>query len=143
MSTRCQIGIYYMNSKLKNPEVLLYKHSDGYPEETIPLLKRYVKRFLKRRHWDVEYLGARLIQSLTNEYDRSGKKSAKQLGYPYYNRMLGFGISKELHYDINYYYALYIDRIDVYEANGNWNDMRLLKSFSYSRRKTTKVANIW
>lgn len=139
MSTRCQIGIYDFikssNKDYRNPSVLLYKHSDGYIEGTLPLLKRYVKRFLKNRgFWDTEYIGARLIQSLTNEYDRSGKKFAKEAGFKWRNDMCGFGICQNLHSDIEYYYALYPDRIDVYDTCGDWNDMKLIKSFSYSRR---------
>lgn len=137
MSTRCQIGIYRGLDNISCPKVLLYKHSDGYPEGTIPLLKRYVKKIKNIRGWDIEYLGARLIQALTNRYDRDGKRWAKESNYKYRNDMCGFGICEDLHCDIEYYYALYPDRIDVYDVlgSGSWNHMKLIKSFTYNRKK--------
>jgi hypothetical protein len=136
MSTRCQIGIYYdKKCRLEKPDVLIYKHSDGYPLGTFPLLRRHVKDFLKHRgYWDVEYLGARLIQSLTNNQDRDDKIFAKKAGFKYRNDKCGFGICQELHSDIEYYYAICPRFIRIYDANGNWGGMKLLHTFSYSRR---------
>jgi hypothetical protein len=38
MSTRCQIGFYPekpTKDTLQNPDALIYKHSDGYPEGVV------------------------------------------------------------------------------------------------------------
>ena len=78
MSTRCQIGVYENKDKsLKEFDVLLYRHSDGYPgkadnseggvlPEIIPFLKWWKSQ---RGISDTEYAGARLLQWLCNNYD--------------------------------------------------------------------------
>ena len=107
MSTRCQIGIYdESEAKTHEPDALLYKHSDGYEEGTLPILKEFHKKFRESRgFFDAEYFAARLIQHLTNDAD-------------YADSMTGYGISKSLHADIEYYYAVYPDRIEMYETGG-------------------------
>ena len=44
MSTRCNIGIYgEIGQRLNSPDFILYKHWDGYPEETLPMLKEFAE----------------------------------------------------------------------------------------------------
>lgn len=77
MSTRCQIGLYQAKpKKLNKPEVLLYKHSDGYPEGTLGALKDFCVFWKGTKGLNnTEYAGARLIQYLTNIDDREGRQN--------------------------------------------------------------------
>jgi hypothetical protein len=134
MSTRCQIGIYEeKDSELKDNEVLLYKHYDGYMEGTLPLLKEFVNDFLKSRgFWDTEYLGARLIQFLCNNADEAHKSmefTSSSFDFT------GYGICKHLHGDIEYYYALYPDRIEVYEVDFDFKDYKDFKKIKTVKYK--------
>lgn len=124
MSTRSQIGIYAdKKNKIDQPYTVLYKHSDGYIEGTLPLLEEFAKKFKTNRgFFDEEYFGARLIQFLTNQSDDHLKKWQEQRRKetdisPF--DMCGYGIcgDKMLHGDIEYYYAIYEDRIEVYETH--------------------------
>ncbi len=121
MSTRCQIGFYQPKTKdLNNFEALIYRHSDGYPEGVLPEIVPFLERWKKDRGLeDSEYASARLLQHLCNDYDGRMEVIEKRHGN---NRMvfagiLGYGISKEFHGDIEYHYAVYPDRVDVYQAN--------------------------
>jgi hypothetical protein len=112
MSTRCNIGIYEeKEEKLENPDVILYKHSDGYPEGTLPLLKKFMENPKNdRNRYDYEYQSAWLLHTLINQ----GIEDSITFGYETIH--VGYGICKEIHGDIEYYYAIYPDRIETYKA---------------------------
>lgn len=124
MSTRCQIGFYEESvTDLKDWTGLIYRHSDGYPgtengseygvlADIVPFLKQF------GRKGDAEYTGARLLQYLCNEYDKGGYENS--FGEKGLTGVLGHGISKVWHGDLEYYYAVYKDRVDVYEVNYVW-----------------------
>jgi hypothetical protein len=116
MSTRCQIGVYETaEQKLSEPTALLYRHSDGYPGEldgsahgVLADVVPFVKHFGVGRGYDPEYLAARLMQHLCNEYDKAvGSGSAGFLGY---------GICRAFHGDINYFYAIRPGSLTVYKT---------------------------
>ena len=128
MSTRCQIGFYAKKTdKLENPLVLIYKHSDGYEEGTLPQLTEFHKLFMKEKGYDIEYYPARLVQYLLNYSDNSLKEN-----FPNLIDMCGYGISQGLHGDIEYYYAIYEDRIEIYDTpfDGDYNDFELIKKIN-------------
>ncbi len=51
MSTRCQIGFYAKeNQSLEKPNIFIYQHCDGYPENILPSLKEFAGHFLKYRN---------------------------------------------------------------------------------------------
>jgi len=54
MSTRCMI-------KIEGLDPCIYKHSNGYPEGVVPVLRAFLPRFMKYRGWDPEYMLARLL----------------------------------------------------------------------------------
>jgi len=128
MSTRCQIGIYEdKDAKLENWEVLLYKHSDGYPgkedgskhgilPDIIPFLKRFDG---KRGIGDVEYCGARLMHHLIEQHIEKAKEMAEKFDHVPRNGkdFMGYGICKQLSEDISYFYKIYPSGIDVYEVS--------------------------
>lgn len=99
MSTRCQIGFYEPESKnLEDFETLIYRHCDGYPEGVLPVIVPILKDFdIKRGLNDVEYSSAWLVAKLKDGY-------------------INIGICKDFHGDIEYFYAVYPDRVDVYET---------------------------
>lgn len=119
MSTRCQIGIYENKEKEhKDFEVLLYRHSDGYPEGVLPDIIPFLKRWKKQRGIsDTEYIGARLLQHLCNEYDGLSKTTLKQLkSKDGFTGVLGHGICKDFHWDIAYFYKIYPNAVEVYKV---------------------------
>lgn len=59
MSTRCQIGVYE-DAESTTPNVLIYRHTDGYPGGILDDIKDYVGQFMGARGPDPEYLAARL-----------------------------------------------------------------------------------
>ena len=107
MSTHCQIGFYESNEpNLNRPRVLLYRHAYGYPggpegvlATIVPILEDFDNvRGLR----DIEYASAWLVKQLKDSY-------------------LNIGICWGLRYDIQFYYAIYPDRLDVYGAQG-WDE---------------------
>ena len=150
MSTRCQIGIYEkdfsektkadavkLSKAIQNKaEVLLYRHSDGYPgaigegdegkDGVIPDILPFVRAFVEKRGYEVEYLGACLTAYL--KYWHCGEKSNNKLDN--YNVIInGFkvftldhGICKYIHLDIAYFYAITPTCIKVYKKSGGWDN---------------------
>lgn len=64
---------------------------------------------------DTEYLAARLLQHLCNEYD--GYMSKLEEGKKTFTGILGYGISKDFHGDIEYLYAISPEAVKVYETS--------------------------
>jgi hypothetical protein len=122
MSTRCQIGFYKsqpIKNNLDKPEVLLYRHCDGYPgtadgkkygvlAEIVPFLKHFHNT---RGMNDIEYCSAWLIHHMIQSHIYGNKHIKIE------NRdCLVYGICPKdcFHGDIEYYYAIYPGAIDVY-----------------------------
>ena len=110
MSTRCQIAFYQAEPKdLNKFESLIYRHSDGYPTGVLPDILPFLKLWVKNRGIeDIEYCSARLLQKLCNEYDKGMNEM--------YEGKTGYGICVELHGDIEYLYAVYPNKVNVYEV---------------------------
>ncbi len=104
MSTRCQIGFYpAKNSDIAKPQALLYKHLDGYPEGTLPLLEAFCRAFnAKRGLDDIEYAAAWYLHELMTANDAKG--------------FSGYGICDKFHSDIEYFYFISPTEIRVYET---------------------------
>jgi len=131
MSTRCQIAIYSDGEKeMEQWDVLIYRHSDGYPgtadgetygvlADIVPFL-RYWKK--SRGISDTEYTGARLLQYLCNKYDESSREFTDDWGvkHPMGVGELGHGICKGVHGDIEYFYRVYPDVVEVYKSRGSY-----------------------
>lgn len=131
MSTRCQIGIYRSEDQdIKNPDVLLYRHSDGYPgkvdgseygvlTDLVPFLKKFQEA---RGLSDIEYCGAWLIHHLIDlhvEHTKEFLKEFKMASLPLDGKdFLGHGICKEFHWDIDYLYKITPTKLEVYEVHG-------------------------
>lgn len=114
MSTRCQIGFYKEGQEnLSEFEYcLIYRHSDGYPSSVIPDILPFLKDFDKNRGLDdTSYAIARLTQHLCNI----------QPGY------LGHGIDNIFYSDIEYFYAIYLNKVEVYKVYGSWDETEFEK----------------
>ncbi len=106
MSTRCQVSI-------EGSPVLIYKHSDGYPEGVLPTLTPFVRSFFAVRGNDPSYLAARCLAALVAESDKARTARArkctaeerKRYGYDKPD-CLGFGLDTDLHGDIEYFYTI-------------------------------------
>jgi len=145
MSTRCQIAFYddVEEKDLNNFKALIYRHSDGYPEEpgVLPDLKDFFVRWIKtKRLNDMEYTAARCLQFLTNLYDAqvdlgAMKKKLIEAMYPGGVVSTGYGICDDFHGDIEFLYTIYLDRIDVYGVNFEEKDINervtLLRKWTY------------
>ena len=123
MSTRCQIeftSIWENEKKEKKTEsILVYRHSDGYPEGVIPDLKKFLK-WLGGRIEDLEYTVADFIYWSKRNFEEryyykewGGEKhkngKTKKWSAPQdFNSILliGFGICEkdDFHGDIKYFY---------------------------------------
>lgn len=145
MSTRCQIGFYEEKEKdLTKWEALIYRHSDGYPgtangKETgvladiVPFLRWWAKG---RGLGDLEYCSARLLQYLCNKYDKFMDAFEAQRNIDIvvteksrFIGTLGHGICNGFHGDIEYFYAIYPNRLEVYDTthDDNWKMIKSIK----------------
>lgn len=136
MSTRAHVAFYEEEEQpLRNWNALVYKHSDGYMEGVLPTLTEFCKKFNDHRGMkDAEYASARYVQALCNEHDgitkdikeRFGSKETFEFG------TLGVGIAKQFHGDIEFFYAVYPDRIEVYETEQDdyfFNEVKTMQTF--------------
>ena len=113
MPTRCQIGFYETEEKdLNNFEALLYRHSDGYQEDVLPEIIPFLKQFNKNRGCsDLEYCSARLLQHMCNKHDEALKEFKTST-----HQYTGYGICGAFHGDIEFFYAVHPNRVDVYKV---------------------------
>lgn len=96
MSTRAQI-------KIKDYDVTIYKHSDGYPQGVIPSLRAYLGKFVKNRGNDKEYAIARILMNfalLEKEYREKMPSPFNEESFT------GWGLCTDLHGDIEYLYIV-------------------------------------
>jgi hypothetical protein len=120
MSTRCQIGIYETQGQdIGKPSVLLYKHSDGYPDGVLPIIEPFLKDFKAKRGLDdFEYCAAWLLYSLMAEAMKQRAQYAKRNDkYPSILDYTGYGIGSVFYWDIEYYYRVHPNELRVYETH--------------------------
>lgn len=136
ISTRCHIGIHKSKFEgvIPKPDVLLYRHSDGYPGKlpdesgkgrmgVVPDILPFLKEFIVKRGYEVEYMGACLIAYL-KQFHCGDAYTGDNFGMTINGiniGVLGHGISTEFHGDIEYYYAIVPDKLKVYRWNGQFN----------------------
>jgi len=126
MSTRCQIMV-------EGCDVLLYRHSDGYPVNrskdgrkfgVIPDIAKFIGLFMSMRGKDPQYLAAQLMwwmiqKSKVESRQRRGEDGMRRIRSDD-SRMfglLGFGLDPidQIHGDIAFFYIVKPDRICVYQ----------------------------
>lgn len=59
----------------------LYKHWDGYPDSTLPWLKKFNEDFTKERGFDPSYKFAQLIRSSVRDAEEFGLDSSEYTGW--------------------------------------------------------------
>lgn len=120
MSTRCHIGVYDEKAKLDDFEVLLYRHSDGYPSGVLPDIMPFLAWWDKGRGVDdAEYTGARLLQWLCNSSDGWKREQWDNKDFNAemeYTGVYGHGICKIFHGDIEYFYRVDKKGVTVYDV---------------------------
>ena len=102
MSTSCQIEFKEEEGKKR---ILIYKHSDGYPERMIPELKEFLE-WNKGRNNDLEYAAANYV------YWGKTRDQDPKLGY-------GICPGKELYNYVSYVYRINLGAkpiIEVYQG---------------------------
>lgn len=112
MSTRCQLGFFQEGERdLNRWEALIYRHWDGNPESVLPTILPILRDFNENRGLsDIEYASAWLVAKLKENY-------------------LNIGICKDFHGDIEWFYAVYPDKVVVYQVtNGNPESWRKFKT---------------
>ena len=137
MSTRAQIQI-------KGSEVMIYKHSDGYPSETLPTLIGTMQTFIKERGNEPDYALAQIMRAFAR---RDEKRRQEQLerhqnelakweeDEPEYesvkmwvdiygkHRMTGWGLDTVRHGDIEFLYTVDLSKGVVIVETGYGEDM--------------------
>jgi len=147
MSTRCQIGFYpTKDTPLNQWEALVYRHSDGYPDTKVGVLADILPT-LKEFHAirgldDCEYAAAVVIGELKRrqwEWVRQyrgidGKGLDRQWA------MIGHGVSKKFHVDIEYLYAVSPECVRVFRAScSDWQNGNVeFKEIKKHRRNFAK-----
>lgn len=117
MSTRCQVLV-------EGSDVVIYRHSDGYPEEKAGVLASLlplVKDFMASRGADPFYLTAHIIARFIQEHFEwfeAFKKEARNQDHPPYDehKWLGYGVEAwagQFHGDVEYVYVVKPDHVEV------------------------------
>jgi len=132
MSTRSNIAFYASTKdRLDKFEAMLYRHSDGYPGAplqkgvwgVLPEMLPVWREFAECRGNDPEYMAAYSLfvmkfGSLKDVkrafFHTEEKEKAQKLLEHFSFDMLGHGICNVLHGDIEYFYAVYPDRVKVF-----------------------------
>ena len=120
MSTRCHIQVKEASGKIY--PVMIYKHSDGYPEGVLPFLKSFASRFFHDRGDDAEYCVAQILRHWAIEDNtemeariKQAKEEAKKTGDKnpyiptnYVRHFTGWGVclQSEPHGDIEHVYTV-------------------------------------
>ena len=133
MSTRCQIGFYSKpDYEVEDFDNLIYRHSDGYPGDpaagdpgvVVDLLPFLVRFQNSRGLADSEYAAAWTVWYLCDQYKKSGDEFYEKMreADPSYKRQesfLGHGICSKhgFHGDIEFFYAVHPDGLDVYSVD--------------------------
>lgn len=125
MSTRCQMAVYKnANSKIRNGDVFIYRYSDGYPGNedgseygVLSVIVPFLRQFNKARGIDDgEYCTARLLQYLCNESDAVINGINMELGRENGMHTTGYGVDTALHADIEYFYHISPEKVQVFEC---------------------------
>lgn len=128
MSTRAHIAFFDAEpeaEQVTKPTVLIYKHSDGYPEGTLPQLTEFCKAFNEHRGLrDNEYATARCVQFMTNHDDKEMAEWYKETKIPNTDTFsfLGYGVGTNFHGDIEFYYVVTPEEIKVFEVNYDYEN---------------------
>lgn len=71
------------NASIRVPGAVasLYKHWDGYPEDTLPWLEKFNREFTQERGVDPEYKLAQLIRSSVSMADEFGLDKSTATGW--------------------------------------------------------------
>lgn len=119
MSTRSQI-------KVKGSEVMIYKHSDGYPEGVIPVLKPILERFVAERGNEPDYALAQIMRAFARHDEEYRKKRLEEAEDEIVKnmykqpRMTGWGLDTVRHGDIEYLYKVDLEERVIYVLDV-WN----------------------
>jgi hypothetical protein len=110
MSTRCNIEFYYAPEgpgEMGEPAARLYKHSDGYPDGILPLLKKLETLLGKNlpnygpRKDNPEWAAAEFINQFRTP-SNAPKNPAEKFG-PYFGNIY---VSQQIHGDIEFLYRV-------------------------------------
>ena len=118
MSTRAMIGFYEKKEfVLKDVQIVIYRHFDGYPEGVLKDIVPILKDFDKNRGLDsVEYSAAWLVAKLKDNYLN-----------------IGICYNPDNHSDVEYYYAVTPYEVVVY---------RVCYSFDFDKLQEIRRVNL-
>lgn len=98
MSTRCQFGFYARaKDDVRKPQILIYRHNDGYPDAIFEDLMPPMQVFLDERGMDEEYFRARFVAAVCTT--RPG--------------VLSVGLCTGLHGDEEFFYRINLDTAEM------------------------------
>jgi hypothetical protein len=125
MATRSQIGIYKSRiDKLENPESPIFKMHDGYIENTLPVLLKFVEEMdlidkdsgfnLVQDYQAIDsWLKYYLINEFLNEIKQYVEEDPTMKHYYILKEIYS---TEDFYQDIEFYYAFYPDRIECYDV---------------------------
>jgi len=144
MSTRCQLGVYEDDTRpLKEWDVLLYRHFDGYPQVgksgVLPDITEFLRDFIEKRGGDSEYLGAQLMHHMIKTTNGRMGKIGKYAD-AWVNDYTGYGICKAIHGYIEFFYRITPTRIIVYQVDdpGTMDTWKKIKTVLLQRKNKQK-----
>ena len=136
MSTRAQVMV-------SGNDVKIYKHSDGYPSNVMPILQKLLPAFKEGRGFDDQYLPAHLCNTFVQKTKDGWKNRAKRRPDLYPKEkvntysFLGHGLTTRFHYDIAYFYFINNDfGVDIYRPAGEYWDEPNMKNLKLFKRYT-------
>ena len=119
MSTRAQI-------KVQGSEIMIYKHSDGYPSEVLPTLVGTMKVFIRARGNEPDYALAQIMRAFARRDEKRRQAiladDEQKEWHSIYKEphMTGWGLDCVVHGDIEYLYQVDLKKGRVI-VNDLWN----------------------
>lgn len=146
MSTRCQVWV-------KGSDVVVYRHSDGYPDSVLDVLLPICKKFAEFRRDDPDYLSAHIVAAFiakhkawVNKVIRGQKKEGKtekDLAALRYEAILGHGVEAyngKFHGDVEWVYVVNADHVEVRTADFHNKPCTLENTHLFERVKFETIS---
>jgi len=148
MSTRCRIDFVIKwideNGKEHIERRCVYRHSDGYPEDVIPDLKKFLKWNAGRNN-DVEYTTANFIYWSKRRMEKYLGKGEKWVDKDNNSIChIGFGVCAEdcWHGDLEYYYEVLLNSDIITKSKIIKSKVYEVKVYEMPDKKRSKIVNI-
>jgi hypothetical protein len=126
MSTRAQIKL--RTSDETTNTIYIYKHSDGYPSDVLPVLVPFTQDFFKSRGVDQAYFLCQLVRAFAFRDAENAAKNPERFSFMTTGsyKYLGWGLDTCLHGDIDFLYEI-DDSGKIFINNKEMSEIELKK----------------